>query len=212
MGNYRASIKSGSLYIESTTANPVSVTGFGATSYGATNTFSVNLSQISNADFSYFNPAALAANNGNIVFMKDEAYSQQPQIFDQFDSKGNPRLIYKTGDVPKCYLWSYKKSLPVAEIVGATFNEVAAIQDLEVLGNASYDEATLRTILSGFRAALPNAQVTGYTYGPFGITSKVGPNGHVTSYEYDPLGRLLTVKDWLGQVTEAYNYHYAGQN
>jgi YD repeat-containing protein len=212
MGNYRASIKSGSLFIESITASPISVTGFGTTNYGANTTFTVNLSQTPKSDLSYFNPSSLVNNNGSFVFLKDEGYTAQPEILDEHDSKGNPRLVYKTGDVPKCYVWSYKKSLPVAEIIGATFSEVAAIQDLEALGNAFYDDATLRSVLSVFRTSLPNAQVTGYTFGPFGITSKIDPNGQVTTYEYDPLGRLLTVKDWFGRVTEAYKYHYSGQN
>ncbi len=161
-------------------------------------------------DSDYFNPASLFLDNGNYIFRKDRLYSQQPIVYDQYDSKGNVREIFKANDLVKCYVWGYKKSLPVAEILGATLVEVAALGvDLDDLSNQAYTDEVMRSKIAIIRNGLPRAQVTGYTYNAFGITSKVDPSGRIIYYVYDKLGKLIFIKDIDGNILQALEYNYS---
>jgi YD repeat-containing protein len=51
--------------------------------------------------------------------------------------------------------------------------------------------------------------ITTFTYDPLkGMTSQTGPDGVTLTYEYDDLGRLVRVKDHLGNLVKHYEYHY----
>ena len=54
-----------------------------------------------------------------------------------------------------------------------------------------------------------DAQMTTYTYEPMiGVTSVSDINSKPTTYEYDGLGRLILVRDFLGDILKKYNYNY----
>jgi YD repeat-containing protein len=159
-----------------------------------------------------YNPAGLYLDNGNYYFRRDEHYSATPLIFDQYDDKGNVREVRLEGGSAKCYLWGYRKARPIAEILGATFSEVSSAGvDLNDLSITNYSDGTIMSKIATIRSNLPNAQVTGYTYNAYGITSKSDPNGRMTYYEYDSLGRLIVIKDHDGKILQSYKYHYSGE-
>lgn len=160
-----------------------------------------------------FNPANIYLSNGLYKMGSDEHYGMRPLVLDNYDLRGNVREVYEFGDVRKCYLMSYKNTKPVVEIVGASWSEVSnAGVDINGLGAAAPTDTFLRSVFTTLRASLPSAQITGYTYGAFGVTSMVDANGNTSFYEYDTLGRLILIKDHDGKVIESYNYRYSTEN
>ncbi len=54
-----------------------------------------------------------------------------------------------------------------------------------------------------------DAQMTTYTYDLLiGVTSASDANNKATTYEYDGLGRLVVVRDYLGNILKMNDYHY----
>jgi YD repeat-containing protein len=68
---------------------------------------------------------------------------------------------------------------------------------------------TLSGKIDDIRVLPTDAQITTYTYKPLiGISSELDPSGKATFYEYDSLGRLLNIKDYLGNITNNFQYNY----
>ena len=138
-----------------------------------------------------------------------------PEIYYQYDNKGNVIETTSAGSQFKtAYLWGYKQQSPVAEIQGASYNQVvAAIQGGQTTINTIATSDTLSTSnlvkLDALRNSLPNALVTTYTYKPLvGVETITDPRGIKTTYKYDPFGRLETIKDENGNLIENYKYNY----
>jgi YD repeat-containing protein len=137
----------------------------------------------------------------------------KPQLYyDRYDEKGNALQVRKADGITVSYLWGYNKLYPIAEIVGATYDETVSKlgeNDLQIIsGNAVGDEE-LRTKMQLLRAKLPKAMVTSYTHRPLvGMTSQTDPNGITTYYEYDEFSRLKIERDHEGNVLKQYEYHY----
>ena len=75
--------------------------------------------------------------------------------------------------------------------------------------NFTYSEANLKTTLNSLRTTFPNAFVTTYTYKPMvGISSITDENGKTTTFEYDTFNRLSTVKDYIGNILNEYQYNF----
>lgn len=133
-----------------------------------------------------------------------------------YDTYGNPVAVSIDGSENVVYLWSYGGQYLVAEIRNATLREVNIILN-SALGVSSANalstlvtpnEEALRN--GSLQRALPNSQVTTYTYKPLmGVISSTDPAGLTTTYEYDTFGRLAKIKDSDGHVIESYEYNYA---
>ena len=132
-----------------------------------------------------------------------------------YDKYGNPLAVSINGAENVVYLWSYKGQYLVAEIPNVTLTEVNAVLE-PIFGVSSVDslstleipnEAALKD--GSLQRALPNAQVTTYTYKPLiGVISSTNPAGLITTYEYDTFGRLAITKDPDDQIIESYEYNY----
>ena len=121
-------------------------------------------------------------------------------------------------------IWGYKKQYPIAKIVNATYNQIAAlVPNLQSLSNADNDTSTdytgtegaLRQALDDLRSngILLNTQITTYTYNPFiGITSVTDPRGNTIYYEYDNQHRLKHVRDKDGNLLSKNEYNYRPLN
>lgn len=72
-----------------------------------------------------------------------------------------------------------------------------------------YETAGKRDLLKSTTAG---GLTTSFDYEPLrGLNQQTAPNGLITSYEYDDFGRLRTVKDNQGDLTDLYQYKYAGK-
>ena len=107
-------------------------------------------------------------------------------------------------------LWGGKRGqYPVAKIAGATY--ASAVSNLGVADTALYtmSEASTRTQIDLVRAALPNAQVTTYTYKQkVGVTSITDPRDNMSSYAYDYKDRLNSIFDVNGNIVKNYSYNF----
>ena len=69
---------------------------------------------------------------------------------------------------------------------------------------------TLSGKIDDIRVFPTDAQITTYTYKPLiGISSELDPSGKTTFYEYDSLGRLMNIKDYMGNITNNFQYNYS---
>jgi YD repeat-containing protein len=135
-------------------------------------------------------------------------------VFRKYDSYGNITELQKANDVVHVYLWGYKGTRPVAEVVGSDYVTVSGLVNMNMLKNASsYSDQQLRTELNKIRTGLAaNSKpfsVTTYTYSPLvGITSQTNPSGQTIYYEYDAFNRLALIRDTNGDIVKTYSYHY----
>ncbi|RUT69453.1 hypothetical protein D0817_16595 [Flavobacterium cupreum] len=114
--------------------------------------------------------------------------------YDKYDDMGNILQYTLESGMPVAIIWGYNKTKPIAKVENATYDQALAAY--------SVSDPT-------FRANLPNALITTYSYKPLvGITTITDPKGFVTTYDYDTYNRLKTVKDNLGNVLSENQYHY----
>jgi len=133
----------------------------------------------------------------------------KPQVtYERYDDYGNVLQQRGADEVPVSYLWSNDGLSKLAEVVGATYDDVQRAAAGMNLSITKPDADYLRN-LRDLREKLPHALITNYTYKPLvGITSQTGPNGITIYYEYDSLGRLKIVRDHEGNVLQEYEYQY----
>lgn len=145
--------------------------------------------------------------------------------YQNYDSYGNPVYLTKMDEIPTVYLWSYNGQYPIAEIKGATYDQVKGGISESILNTiSSKDEPTSLdwTVINSLRVnpAMVNAHVTTYTYKPLvGMTSATDPSGKTTYYEYDSFNRLKRtyIKETTSDNTEvertlqSHDYHYYNQ-
>ncbi len=131
-------------------------------------------------------------------------------IYYGYDTKGNPREVSKADGTRIVYVMGYDHALPVAKIENATLSDIDQ-SDLSAIYTASDTgtENDLLNALTNLRNALPNAQVTTYTYEPLiGVSTITDPGGYLVSYQYDEHNRLKYVKDKDGNVLSENEYNF----
>lgn len=147
---------------------------------------------------------------------KGTAAAQVRIRFNSYDNRGHVTSVSKEKDVVISYLWGYDKTLPVAEVQGATYATVSGLlKNPAVLDNWQSTDQQMRTELDNVRTGLAGtkAQVTTYTYKPLvGMSSHTDPNGRITYYEYDGMGRLQHIRDEDQNILKKYSYAYLGLN
>ena len=143
-------------------------------------------------------------------------------VYHKYDDKGNPVEVSKKDGTKIYYVWGYHKTQPIAKIEGYTDAQITAVQTKiktavtssnsdtsRCLDSGNCNEKVLRDKLTLLRNALPNAQVTTYTYDPLiGVTSMTDPKGYTIYYEYDEFNRLKQVKDADGNILSNNQYNY----
>lgn len=153
------------------------------------------------------------------VIVTDLAQNPETQMtFDLYDDKGN--LVQSTDKAGNSVttLWGYNQTLPIAQIVGAKYNDIASLSVVAAAIAASNDDAANPASEGALLAALNNLRlapqlqqypITATAYDPLiGVTHTISSNGIGQSYEYDAAGRLLRVKNSQGQVLRENQYNY----
>ena len=153
------------------------------------------------------------------IEMSDLAQVNETQAtFDIYDDKGNlVQSTDKTGNSVTT-IWGYHKTLPIAQIIGAKYNDVislpsviAAITASDADADNPINESALLTALENMRldTALQQYTMSVSTFDPLiGITNSVSANGIKQSYEYNASGKLFRVKNANGQVIKENQYNY----
>lgn len=159
-----------------------------------------------------------AAYNGTEVFnlmRASGAKGSQPfeaeKEFTKYDALGNV-LEYKTkeGGVVS-QIWGYDGTKVVAELKEIPYSSIAAntITSIKIASSAAtYNEASLLSLLNGLRTTHPTGFITTYTYKPLiGTGSTTDANGRKETYEYDNFNRLYRVLNNEGLILKQYNYN-----
>lgn len=138
--------------------------------------------------------------------------------FDLYDSKGNLVQTTDRSGNSVTTLWGYHQTLPIAQVTGAKYSDIAsapAVAAAIAASDADADdpshEAALLTALENLRTApqLQDYPVSASTFDPLiGVTHTISPNGIRQSYEYDASGKLARVKNSEGKVLTENQYHY----
>jgi YD repeat-containing protein len=151
--------------------------------------------------------------NGSSL-IRDIRYS--PYVyFDQYDEKYNLSEQHMESASRTCYIWSYNRLYPIAEIKNADYATIESILGGSVavssFAASNPTDVVVNTLINTLRnsALLKDAQITSYTYKPLvGMTSSTDAKGMTTYYEYDAFQRLKAVKDQNGNILKQTDYHY----
>ncbi len=132
-----------------------------------------------------------------------------------YDGNGNLIQYNKVDNVVTSYVYGYNNTLPVAEVTGASYDQVknaaiAAGFAINDLNTTSLTDAQLRGKLQLLKSKLPQGtQMIAYTFNPtLGATSATDTNNVTTYFEYDSFGKLQNVRDKDGNIVKNYFYHY----
>ncbi|MGV8946817.1 MAG: SpvB/TcaC N-terminal domain-containing protein [Lutibacter sp.] len=151
-----------------------------------------------------------------ILTAKGTASLEDKIIFHSYYANGNGKEVSKKDGPHIVYIWGYQEQYPVAKVENATYADVSSfVSNIQTKSNLDVDaatEQTLRISLASLRTALPNSQVTTYTYDPLvGVTSITDPKGQTIYYHYNAFNRLEYVLDKDGKVISKNEYHYKSQ-
>ncbi len=131
---------------------------------------------------------------------------EERAIYHEYDDKGNALEVSKSDDVRTVYLWGYNQTLPIAQIVNATYSDVETILGSNFHGGWDGFNGNQEDSL---RNGLPNSMVTTYEYDPLvGVISSTDPRGLTTTYEYDDLNRLEWIIDHQDNIAKKFEYQF----
>ncbi len=160
--------------------------------------------------------------NGLLSVEKEQRkFFQQPEFniksYICDSSTGKVIQEKEVGSPPKVFVWGYRNSQIIAEIVNASWSQVSSLlgtvvslsdTDTDSCMLSSCSEQQLRDALSVLRSNLPTAMVSTATYDLYkGMTSQTDPRGDTLYYEYDFLGQLVRVRDNEQRVLKSYTYN-----
>lgn len=137
--------------------------------------------------------------------------------FDKYDPKGNLQQYTAKNGLSTVIIWGYNQTQPIAKIEGAKLSDIQQslmdsiinASNTDASAVANNDETSFLSVLNTFRNALPNYQITTYTYDPLiGVRSITPPSGIRESYVYDSANRLQKVIDVNGKVLKEMKYNY----
>ena len=171
---------------------------------------------ISKAETKYDNPVNLLPSSVLSYNMQSNTPSTEV-TYDIYDGKRNLIQYTTKAGVSTSIIWGYNQTQPIAKIEGAKLSDITQTLINSIVNasddtNANYSESTLLNQLDAFRIALPNFQISTYTYKPLiGVTTITPPSGIREYYFYDTANRLESVKtNENGVLTtlKEYQYHY----
>ena len=125
---------------------------------------------------------------------------------------GVPRYVSKKDGILTCYIWDSRNKYLLATVSNTSKFEMGSYVT-NPLNLSNENDSTVMLYFNNMRTALPNAQITSYTYKPLvGVSSVTDPKGDFFKYHYDFIGRLKFIKDKEGNLLSEHQYNYRNQN
>lgn len=128
----------------------------------------------------------------------------------------NNRLVQLTdhqSGLSTVYLWSYKRTYPIAEIQNATFSAVRNILGESTVNNLYNTFTPDMTLINNLRDKLKESMVSTMTYDLLkGITSFTSPKGAITYYTYNDFGQLkecYIIENSKKKIIQKMEYHWS---
>ncbi len=133
---------------------------------------------------------------------------QERLKFGRYDMKSNLLEHNKIEGVVTSFIWGYNQTLPVAQVVNASFSDIEAISGFGSEFHAGTEELSASQE-EDLRNGLPDAQITTYAYDPLvGILTITDPRGLTTTYEYDNFNRLEWILDHQDNIVKKFEYEF----
>ncbi len=128
--------------------------------------------------------------------------------FNRYDDKANILQITEDNGMSRVILYGYNKTLTIAKIENATYEEVNAQLASSGLTIETINETHLG-IINNLRSQLPQAMITTYTHKPLiGVATITDPRGRTVTYIYDQNNRLKEIRDHEGKLISEHQYNY----
>lgn len=141
--------------------------------------------------------------------------------FDKYDAYGNLLQLTSKSGVPVALVYGYNNTLLIAKVEGITYDQLAALNIIQPIVNASLNdisnpssEPAFITALDTFRKNqdLKQYNITTYTYDPLiGVTSETSPTGVRKNYQYDNANRLVKITDRMGTTLQEFKNNLKNQ-
>ena len=143
------------------------------------------------------------------------AILEKKMTCDLYDDKGNLIQYTLEHGAPVSLIWGYNKTKLIAKIENIAYSAITTslIANIQTASN-SQTEATLITNINNLRSnsVLANTFITSYTHKPLvGVSTITDNRGQTIYFNYDSLGRLINVKDALGNILKESQYNYKTQ-
>ncbi|MCT1526460.1 hypothetical protein [Sphingobacterium hotanense] len=149
------------------------------------------------------------------TYDRDSNVMKDAVVFQKYDDNGNILSVSKNSESPHCYLWSYKNSLPIAEIRGISYEQIESVLGLANIEAFSENSSPTQVEISDFLAPLSNSSLTKgkffakiFAYDViYGLKASINEKGTIEEFDYDSFGRL-NVEKFDGTIMKTYEYHY----
>ncbi|MBP2618865.1 hypothetical protein [Chryseobacterium jejuense] len=187
-----------------------------------------NITKLTSREETIYPTALPNAATGNLALPLSEysfdnlnvSQSYKDVSFDKYDENGNI-VKYTTKDgTPVTIIWGYKKTKPIAKIVGVIYGSIDN-QIADIVAKSDEDaadptkEAALLLALDNFHQS--GLVVTTYTYDPLiGVTTITPPSGIREQYIYDSANRLKEIQvrerdtagNYVVKTVKEFKYNY----
>ncbi len=146
--------------------------------------------------------------------------SWKPELTNTYNSKGRQTSVQTRMGQSVVILWGYRNQYPIAQIQGATLEEVTSILqgsglDIEVLAAKAQPSSSDWAILRSLYTLLSKASITLAEYEPLvGMVKQTSPTMKETRYTYDEFSRLHDIIEVDGEneyLLKRYEYKYANE-
>lgn len=147
----------------------------------------------------------------SILIKKGESDLRKEISISKYNAQNNIMQYEMLDQIPMTYLWGYNGRYPIAEIKGATYEQVTNALGYDPEVTISIPNPDIKTIWENLNS-ISNVQVSAYSYIPsIGMNHAISPSGIVTHYTYDLFGRLKRIRDAEQNIVQENDYHYINQ-
>ena len=147
-------------------------------------------------------------NNNNVVPLTKDPDYKTNITFHKYEDQGNIIEISKENDIRVVYFWGYNKTLLIAKIENASYQNIQTVLNMSENQLLNLNESNMG-VLNSLRISLPKSTITTYTHNPIkGLTSITDSRGEIIYYEYDNFNRLKFIKDANNNIIKENKYNY----
>ncbi|NER16778.1 RHS repeat domain-containing protein [Spongiivirga citrea] len=170
-----------------------------------------NTTLLSSVQNIYSEPVSNMIKLSTVKTKKRNDAAEDRVVYHEYDSHGNPLELSKKDGSHVSYIWGHNKTLPIAKIENASYQEIATALGISISTLKGYNQTNLPTI-NTLRSSLPKAMISTYAYDPIkGIVSSTDTRGYTMTYSYDDFNRLKEVRDANNKLVTDYEYHYKNE-
>jgi YD repeat-containing protein len=169
-----------------------------------------SLQQTIKIDYSQFGSNVIAPSIEKIKYQGQSVFENKRK-FNAYDDYGNIREIEHSNGIKEVYIWGFSGKIPVATIVGTSYNSIAGLLDYNII-NWPDGMSQLETHLNSLKPSLGVLSRMKYSIPDYALNTvkAVDENGHSTQYRYDVHDRLALVLDKDNRIIKQNCYSYNG--